>query len=149
MNAINYDRLMMQETARPGERRLLIHACCAPCSSACLERLKDLRGGQGAGTRAGGRKEMRSLFQAEAGKDRRNGKARGLRLFLHNADFKPAEKRGAYKPHRRRTFRKIRRKMAVLRFQKTRGLSRKPAPFERVLPLQTKLLRVYLFGAKT
>ena len=41
MNAINYDRLMMQETARPGERRLLIHACCAPCSSACLERLKD------------------------------------------------------------------------------------------------------------
>ncbi len=24
-----------------GRRKLLLHACCAPCSSACLERLKD------------------------------------------------------------------------------------------------------------
>lgn len=39
----NYDRQMQQEADRwrGGERppRLLLHACCAPCSSACLERL--------------------------------------------------------------------------------------------------------------
>lgn len=43
MNAINYDAEMckiMQRVA--GEKpRLLLHACCAPCSSACLERLKE------------------------------------------------------------------------------------------------------------
>ena len=42
-NRINYDRLMQQEIEKlRGEDeapRLLLHACCAPCSSACLERL--------------------------------------------------------------------------------------------------------------
>lgn len=38
----NYDKEMM-ETIQKLERgtRLLLHSCCAPCSSACLERLKD------------------------------------------------------------------------------------------------------------
>ena len=39
----NYDRLMREltETLRKENRvpRLLLHACCAPCSSACLERV--------------------------------------------------------------------------------------------------------------
>ena len=44
-NRVNYDRLM-QETIRQltaaGQRpTLLLHACCAPCSSATLERLAD------------------------------------------------------------------------------------------------------------
>lgn len=43
MNKVNFDREMtaiMQSFG--GERKkLLLHACCAPCSSACLERLKD------------------------------------------------------------------------------------------------------------
>ena len=38
----NYDKEMMQtiEKIEKGTR-LLLHSCCAPCSSACLERLKD------------------------------------------------------------------------------------------------------------
>lgn len=38
----NYETEMLAllATARKGER-LLLHSCCAPCSSACLERLKD------------------------------------------------------------------------------------------------------------
>lgn len=38
----NYDK-EMTETIKNLERgtRLLLHSCCAPCSSACLERLKD------------------------------------------------------------------------------------------------------------
>ncbi len=45
MNARNYDR-EMEKTAKDcaalGIRpRLMLHACCAPCSSSCLERLKD------------------------------------------------------------------------------------------------------------
>ncbi len=38
----NYDKEMTQtlETIERGTR-LLLHSCCAPCSSACLERLKD------------------------------------------------------------------------------------------------------------
>ena len=38
----NYDK-EMTETIQKLERgtRLLLHSCCAPCSSACLERLKD------------------------------------------------------------------------------------------------------------
>ena len=42
MNKVNHDRAMREQIAalpagdRPG---LLLHACCAPCSSACLERL--------------------------------------------------------------------------------------------------------------
>lgn len=42
MNAPNFDKLMQEEIARTHEKkRLLLHCCCAPCSSACLERLKD------------------------------------------------------------------------------------------------------------
>ena len=39
----NYDR-MMQEQMKNVEQGtpLLLHSCCAPCSSACLERLKDV-----------------------------------------------------------------------------------------------------------
>ena len=39
----NYD-LLMQEQLKNVEKGtpLLLHSCCAPCSSACLERLKDV-----------------------------------------------------------------------------------------------------------
>lgn len=39
-NARNFDKLMCAEAEKSkGQKRLLIHCCCAPCSSACLERL--------------------------------------------------------------------------------------------------------------
>ncbi len=39
MNAANYDALMLRElTAAQGER-VLLHSCCAPCSSYCLQEL--------------------------------------------------------------------------------------------------------------
>lgn len=42
MNAKNFDKLMCGEIERlDGRKKLLLHCCCAPCSSACLERLKD------------------------------------------------------------------------------------------------------------
>ena len=42
MNKINYDKKMIEQTAEAKEgATLLLHSCCAPCSSACLERLKD------------------------------------------------------------------------------------------------------------
>ena len=42
MNARNFDLLMQEEIKKSGgKKRLLLHSCCAPCSSACLERLKD------------------------------------------------------------------------------------------------------------
>ena len=45
MNKQNYDASMREvierESARGKKPSLLLHACCAPCSSACLERLKD------------------------------------------------------------------------------------------------------------
>lgn len=45
MNKVNYDREMekiISALKNTGEKpKLLMHACCAPCSSACLERLKD------------------------------------------------------------------------------------------------------------
>lgn len=38
----NFDKLMTEKISSLAEReRLLLHCCCAPCSSACLERLKD------------------------------------------------------------------------------------------------------------
>lgn len=43
MNAQNFDALMQKQMAEAGkDRRLLLHCCCAPCSTACLERLKDV-----------------------------------------------------------------------------------------------------------
>ena len=43
MNAINYDKKLTEITDNLGgeRKKLLLHACCAPCSSACLERLKE------------------------------------------------------------------------------------------------------------
>lgn len=39
----NYDRLMTEQMKKiPKGTPLLLHSCCAPCSSACLERLKDV-----------------------------------------------------------------------------------------------------------
>lgn len=40
MNATSFDALMQKEIENlGGKKRLLLHCCCAPCSSACLERL--------------------------------------------------------------------------------------------------------------
>lgn len=43
MNKINFNAEMKKTIQSFGgeKKRLLLHACCAPCSSACLERLKD------------------------------------------------------------------------------------------------------------
>ena len=38
----NYELLMQEQLKKiPKGTRLLLHSCCAPCSSACLERLKE------------------------------------------------------------------------------------------------------------
>ncbi len=37
----NYDKKMQAQTAAAKGATLLLHSCCAPCSSACLERLKE------------------------------------------------------------------------------------------------------------
>ena len=42
MNKMNYDKKMIEQMSNAKEgATLLLHSCCAPCSSACLERLKD------------------------------------------------------------------------------------------------------------
>ena len=45
MNRINYDlemeKIISEYQSVGGKPTLLMHACCAPCSSACLDRLKD------------------------------------------------------------------------------------------------------------
>lgn len=43
MNKVNYDKEQQKliESFNGKKPKLLLHACCAPCSSACLERLKD------------------------------------------------------------------------------------------------------------
>lgn len=41
MNRLNYDKLMQEQLKTAQGKTLLLHCCCAPCSSACLERLKD------------------------------------------------------------------------------------------------------------
>lgn len=43
MNKVNFNKLMNEEIAKNGKKRkkLLLHSCCAPCSSACIERLKE------------------------------------------------------------------------------------------------------------
>ena len=45
MNSINYDKLMQEklEELRVTNQKpkLLLHSCCAPCSTACIERIKD------------------------------------------------------------------------------------------------------------
>ncbi len=37
MNAVNYDRVMQEMLAAAEGKTLLLHSCCAPCSSYCLE----------------------------------------------------------------------------------------------------------------
>ncbi len=37
MNAVNYDKVMQEILANATGKRLLLHSCCAPCSSYCLE----------------------------------------------------------------------------------------------------------------
>lgn len=43
MNAVNHNAEMRKiiKSFNGEKKKLLLHACCAPCSSACLERLKD------------------------------------------------------------------------------------------------------------
>lgn len=43
MNKVNYNKLMYEHISSfNGEKKkLLLHSCCAPCSTACIERLKD------------------------------------------------------------------------------------------------------------
>lgn len=41
MNKVNFDRLMQEQISKLNKKeKLLLHSCCAPCSSACIERLK-------------------------------------------------------------------------------------------------------------
>ena len=42
MNKINYDQLMTEEMQKGAGKSLLLHSCCAPCSSACLERVANV-----------------------------------------------------------------------------------------------------------
>ena len=39
MNQINYDKLMTEFLKEHGGETLLLHSCCAPCSSYCLEQV--------------------------------------------------------------------------------------------------------------
>ena len=42
MNKINYDKLMLDIVSKLEKKeKLLLHSCCAPCSTACIERVKD------------------------------------------------------------------------------------------------------------
>jgi predicted adenine nucleotide alpha hydrolase (AANH) superfamily ATPase len=42
MNKINFDKRMQEQMGElPKGTRLLLHSCCAPCSTACLERLHE------------------------------------------------------------------------------------------------------------
>lgn len=39
MNAVNYDKIMQEEMKSSAGKKLLLHSCCAPCSSYCLQEL--------------------------------------------------------------------------------------------------------------
>lgn len=41
MTKLNFDSLMLEQAQKGAGGRLLLHCCCAPCASACLERLKE------------------------------------------------------------------------------------------------------------
>lgn len=42
MNATDFNKKMFKEIENGAKgKKLLLHACCAPCSTACLERIKD------------------------------------------------------------------------------------------------------------
>ena len=39
---VNYDALMMEEIKKLDDKKsILMHSCCGPCSTACIERLKE------------------------------------------------------------------------------------------------------------
>ena len=39
---MNYDKIMQEIVSNfDGKKTILLHSCCGPCSSACIERLKD------------------------------------------------------------------------------------------------------------
>jgi hypothetical protein len=40
MNKVNFDNLMT-ELLRGGDKKVLLHCCCGPCATACVERLTD------------------------------------------------------------------------------------------------------------
>ena len=44
MNTINYDREMQKiiKELNGSKKKLLLHSCCAPCSSTCIEQLKEV-----------------------------------------------------------------------------------------------------------
>ena len=42
MNAVNYDDLMLRTLAESAGKTLLLHSCCAPCSSYCLEQVSSV-----------------------------------------------------------------------------------------------------------
>ena len=41
MNKIDYNKIMLQEAGGAQGEKLLLHSCCGPCSSRCLETLKE------------------------------------------------------------------------------------------------------------
>ena len=41
MNAVNYDKLMQDVMREEAGKKLLLHSCCAPCSSYCLSELHE------------------------------------------------------------------------------------------------------------
>lgn len=43
MNKVNYDKLMTDFLKEHGGETLLLHSCCAPCSSYCLEEVRGMR----------------------------------------------------------------------------------------------------------
>ena len=40
MNKENFNKLMLEEMKTSAGKKLLLHSCCAPCSTTCIERLK-------------------------------------------------------------------------------------------------------------
>lgn len=42
MNAVNYDNLMLAALRENAGKTLLLHSCCAPCSSYCLEQVSSV-----------------------------------------------------------------------------------------------------------
>lgn len=42
MEKVNYDKIMMEELSLVNKNtKLLLHSCCGPCSTTCIDRLKD------------------------------------------------------------------------------------------------------------
>lgn len=41
MNKVNFDKLMT-EALEGGGKKVLLHCCCGPCATACVERIRDM-----------------------------------------------------------------------------------------------------------